>query len=304
MTAPGHEGQRPPRTSKRARVAVAYAVVAIVWGSTYLAIRIALETCPPLLLGGTRVILAGSLLLLAGRWRGEAWPRPRDWRAAAVTGGLFFVIGNGLIIVAEQASISTGVVSICVATMPLWATLFSRGFGERVSPIEWFGVLLGFAGVGLLKIGGDLHAQPWAVAAVLIAPMGWALGSVLSRRLPVATGLIGTALPMLAGGAEFMTLGILVRETPALPSLRSALAIAYLLVFGSIAGFTAYRYLLSHTRPAFAASYAYVNPLVAVVLGVTLAGEHFGASAALGAAIVIGAVAVVARARSLRPSER
>jgi drug/metabolite transporter (DMT)-like permease len=282
----------------RTLLLVAFFLVCTVWGSTYLGIRIALESFPPFLLGAVRFLTAGGVLYALARWRGEPALRWAEWGSAAVTGSLLFVVGNGLVNVAEQ-SVSSGLASVLVATMPLWATLIGRFFGTPPSARELAGVGLGLVGVAVLNLGGELRASPAGAACAMLAPMGWALGSMLSRRMPLPRGtMMRTAAQMLAGGAATAVVSLALHERlPGVPSARSIAAIVYLFVFGSLVGFSAFSYLLAHTRPAVATSYAYVNPVIAVVLGVVLAGERFGATSAVGAVIVLAAVVLVGRAK-------
>jgi drug/metabolite transporter (DMT)-like permease len=239
------------------------------------------------------------VLFAVARVRGEPAPRAAEWGSALLTGALLFVVGNGLINVAEQ-SVSSGLASVLVATMPLWATLMGRFFGATVSARELLGVVLGLAGVAVLNLGGELRASPTGAACALLAPMGWALGSMAQRRLPLPPGtMMRTASQMLGGGAALTVVALAAGERfAAVPSARAIGAVVYLCVFGSLVGFTAYSYLLAHTRPAVATSYAYVNPVIAVVLGVVLAGEHFGATSGVGAVIVLAAVVLVGRAKA------
>ncbi len=279
-------------------VLLAYAAVCTIWGSTYFGIRLALESFPPFFIGALRFLVAGLALFVFARVRGERPPTVREWGAALMSGTLFFVVGNGFVNLAERL-VSTGLVSVLVATMPLWATVFARLFGETASRGEVAGVILGLVGVAVLNLGGELRASPVGAALSLLAPMAWALGSMVSRRLPAPPGIMRIAAPMLTGGASMALVGFAtnehLRETP---SAGSIAAVAYLCVFGSLVGFSAFSYLLRHTRPALAMSYAYVNPVIAVVLGVLFLGEHFGVTSTLGASIVLVAVIVVARARS------
>ncbi len=278
--------------SRRTWLIVAFAIVSIVWGSTYLGIRVALETYPPFLLGALRFVLAGAALLAAARLRGEPMPSRREWGSAAVTGGLFFVIGNGLVNVAE-ATVSSGLASVLVATMPLWMTVFGRLFGATASPREIAGVVLGLSGVLILNLGGDLRASPSGAVICLLAPLGWSLGSLASQRMPLPAGMMRTATQMLTGGVAMFLVSLLLHEHAGPPTARTTLAVGYLCVFGLLIGFTAYSYLLRHTRPAVASSYAYVNPVIAVVLGIAMAGEKFGVQSAVGAVVVLAAVALV-----------
>jgi drug/metabolite transporter (DMT)-like permease len=282
----------------RGRIVAAFLAVSFLWGSTYLAIRVALEGFPPFFIGAARFLVAGALLFVVARLRGERPPTAREWGSAAILGGLFFVVGNGLVNAAER-SVSSGLASVLVATMPLWATVFSRFAGTRVSRGEVAGVVLGFAGVVVLRLGGDLSASGAGVAFALIAPMGWALGSVLSRRLAQASGTMTTSAQMLCGGAGTLIVSVAAGEHPtAAVSVRAVAAAVYLAVFGSLVGFTAYTFLLRHTRPAVPTSYAYVNPAVALLLGVLLGGEHVGVVSVVGTAIVLAAVLVVTRFRN------
>ena len=284
-------------SAQRARLIVAFVAVSFVWGTTYFAIRVALHSFPPFRMGGIRFLVAGSVLYVAMRWRGAAAPTARQWGSAAITGALLLMVGNGAITVAQR-HLTSSVAAIIVATMPLWAVIFARFFGDRPTRGEAFGVVLGFTGVAVLNFGGDLAGNGLSAALASLAPMGWALGSLLSRRLPLAAGSLAMAMQMLAGGAAMMLLSVSLREhaTAAL-SARSVSAIAYLIVFGSLIAFSAYGYLLRNTRPAIATSYAYVNPLVALAVGATLGGESVGLSTVLGAAVILAGVFLLSRAR-------
>jgi drug/metabolite transporter (DMT)-like permease len=288
--------------ARPAYVALAYVAVSVLWGTTYLAIRVALESYPPFLLGGVRFLAAGATLYVVALLRRERTPRAAEWGASALTGCLLFVAGNGLVNLAEQ-SVSSGLASVLVTTMPLWATIMARLFGERVSIGEAAGVLLGLAGVAVLNMGGDLRASPTGAVLLLLAPMGWALGSIAGRRLPLPGGMMRTATQMLVGGVGCLVVGAIAGEHPVLRgSGRAIAAVVYLWIFGSLVGFSAYSYLLKHTRPAVATSYAYINPVIAVILGVVLAHESFGAASLLGAVIVLAAVVLVGRAKARMPA--
>jgi drug/metabolite transporter (DMT)-like permease len=299
----------PPRPSRhQARLVAAYLAVCLLWGSTYLGIRVALESFPPFFLGAVRFLLAGAVLFAFARARREPTPRPAEWASALLTGSLFFVVGNGFLNLAER-SVSSGLASVLVATMPLWTTLFARFFGQRITRMEALGVVLGLVGVVVLNADGELRASPGGAFFALLAPMGWALASLASPRLPLPAGvMMRTAAQMLGGGAALLVVSLCLREPAAwelsrqtggaVLSARSLAALAYLTVFGSLVGFSAYTLLLEHTRPVVATSYAYVNPVIAVVLGVAFAGERFGLASFVGAAIVLAAVATVGVARA------
>ena len=290
----------PAARSTRTLVVLAFIAVCVVWGSTYLAIRVSLEGFPPFLGGAFRFLLAGSFLFVVLRARGERAPTAIEWRGAAITGALFFVFSNGFVILAEQ-SVPSGLVSVMVAVMPLWATLFERFTGTRVGKLEWMGIALGLAGVVVLNLGGELRASGAKGNGALfglIAPMSWALGSVVSKRLTLPKGAMCTASQMLCGGALMgVAGGVLGERFDHAPPARAIFALAYLLVFGSLVGFTAYIYLLHHTRMSVATSYAYVNPVIALALGVFFGGERIDRASAVGAAVVLAAVVLITRAR-------
>jgi drug/metabolite transporter (DMT)-like permease len=273
----------------------------VIWGSTYLAVSVALETLPPFLLAGTRFMVAGALLYGVLRLRGAPHPTPRQWGAAARIGVLLLVLGNGLVVISQQW-VSSGVAAVVVSTMPLWLALFTtaRGRGHagapEVSRREWIGLLVGFAGAALLHLGGDLRAAHAGALLILLAPVAWALGSLYSRSLPLPEGPMAVAAEMLAGGVVMLGVSALSGEhLAAAPSARSLLALAYLTLFGSIVALSAYTYLLRNTRPAIATSYAYVNPIVAIALGVLLGGERASATTWAAAAIVGAGVVIVSR---------
>jgi drug/metabolite transporter (DMT)-like permease len=293
---------KPTRKARPSEIVLAFVAVSVIWGSTYYGIRVALESFPPFLLGALRFVFAGALLYGVLRVRGEEPPTPVEWGGAALTGVLFFVIGNGLVNLAEQ-SLSSGLASVLVATMPLWATLFERFVGGRVTRREWAGIALGLTGVAVLNLGSDLRASGWGAVFGLAAPMGWALGSIGTKRLPLPCGAMRTASQMLAGGLAMLLVGIVRGEhLPSSPPARSVLAVAYLAVFGSLVGFTAYAFLLRHTRAAVATSYAYVNPVIAVALGAALGGERLVVTSAVGTAVTLGAVLMLTGAKTRRQS--
>ncbi len=278
---------------ERFAVLAALLAVSVVWGSTYLGIRIALEGFPPFLMAGVRFVIAGALLF-AGLWlRGAPAPTPRQWRSAALVGGLLLLGGNGGVVVAEQ-SVASGLAALGVATVPLWSALFAGAWGQWPRRLEWAGLAVGFGGVALLNVGGGLRASPLGALALLVAPVSWALGSMWSRRLDLPGGLMTSAAEMLAGGVLLLvTSAALGERPPAALALRPTLALAYLIVFGSWVGFSAYLFLLRRVRPAIATSYAYVNPVVAMVLGVAVAGERIEWGEWAATPVILAGVALV-----------
>lgn len=292
-----------PRPVSPLAVLFALALLYVIWGSTYLAIRFALEGgYPPLLLGGIRFVLAGGLMYAVLRWRGVPAPTRPQWRNCAAMGVLLLGLGNGLVCIAEQ-SVSSGLAAVAVASAPLWIGLFSAARGQYPRGLEWLGLAIGFVGVLWLNAGSSLTASPVGLVALLIAPVAWAFGSVWSRGRDLPSPFMTAAAQMLCGGAAMLAVGTLLGERfAALPTLQATLSLAYLLTFGSIVGFTAYIWLLHHVRPTLAGSYAYVNPAVAVLLGAWLAAERFGAHDLGAMAVILAGVVAISLARARRPA--
>lgn len=283
-----------PRTASVFAIAMALAVLYVVWGSTYLGIRFALEGgWPPLLMAGLRFLAAGGVLFAVLRLRGVPMPTRRQWRNCAFMGVLLLGGGNGLVCIAEQ-HVSSGLAAIAVASVPLWIGLFSVLRGQHPGRIEWIGLGIGFLGVLWLNAGSSLTASPQGLVPLLIAPVAWAFGSVWSKGRDLPSPFMGAAAQMLCGGALMLAAGLLTGERlDGMPSTKGVLAVAYLAAFGSVVAFSAYVWLLHHVRTTLAGSYAYVNPVVAVVLGAWLAAERFSAHD-LGAmaVILLGVVAI------------
>ena len=265
----------------------------LIWGSTYLGIRYALESYPPFMLAGLRFLCAGLVLYGFLRMRGLPVPNARQWRNAAFTSVFLLGLGNGLICLAEQ-HVGSGVSAVAVASMPLFAALFAGMYGEWPSRRETAGLVIGFAGVIVLNLGSSLSGSRLGAIALLTAAAAWALGSAWSRHREMPPGAMNTAAQMLCGSGVLLAFAILHGEKfPPHPTLRATLAIAYLAVFGSIIAFSAYLYVLHRARPVVATSYAYVNPSVAVLLGVLFAGEHVGPLDLSGMAIIVVGVVVI-----------
>jgi drug/metabolite transporter (DMT)-like permease len=272
----------------------------VIWGSTYLAIRYALESYPPFLLAGVRFLIAGVLLFGFLRLRGMAAPSARQWRNAAITGVLLLGFGNGLVCFAEQR-VSSGIAAVAVASMPLFAALSSGMYREWPTPRERVGLGIGFVGVVVLNLGNGLSASRLGAAALLVAAMCWAFGSVWSKRQDMPAGPMNTAAQMLCASIALILVALAAGERlPRHPTLHATLATGYLVVFGSIIAFSAYLYVLKNARPALATSYAYVNPPVAVLFGLLLVGEHVGPYDLAGMAVILLGVAVITLARQKR----
>ncbi len=268
-------------------VAAALAAVYLIWGSTYFAIRIVVETYPPFLSGAIRMGIAGALMFVVLWLRGHALPTWRQWKALAVMGIFLVLLANGLVNVAET-EVSSGLAAIAVASMPLWAAMFSSLKGRHLTRVEWTGLIIGFVGVLWLNAGSDLRGSPIGMICLIIAPISWAWGSVWSRDQDLPVPFISAAGQMLCGAVWMVIVGLALGEQLAVSQISqsSTLALLYLIFFGSIIGFTAYIWLLNHVRAALATSYAYVNPVIAVLLGFTFLDEQFNTQA-IGAMLLI-----------------
>lgn len=309
MSAPA---QAPPAPA-RWRIVAAFAAVYVIWGSTYLAIRIAIDTLPPFLMAGMRFLLAGSLLAGWARARGAAPPARGHWLSAAMLGALFLVGGNGGVVWAEQR-VPTGLTSLLVACTPVWTVLVDwlRPGGARPGGRTVVGLAVGFAGVALLVAPGRLGGapvDPAGAVVLLLASLSWSVGSVYTRQLPQpASPLLATGMQMLCGGVALAAGGMLAGEATRLTAgaftPRAIAAVLYLVVFGSLIGFTAFTFLLRHASPARVATYAYVNPVVAVGLGWALAGETLSPRAFAAAAVILSAVVLIQRSRDPAPVRR
>ena len=291
----------------QALVLAAFAAVYLIWGSTYLGIRLAIDSLPPLLMAGTRFVLAGGLLYLVLRLRGEPNPDRGHWRSAVGVGALLLMAGNGGVCWAQQ-TVPSGVVALIVAAVPLWIMLMDwlRPGGRRPSPQVVAGLLVGMTGVGLIVLGrdpqGQRMVQPAAAAVLVAANLCWAAGSIYARhaRQP-ASALMAVALQMLTGGALQLLLGLALGEAESLDlgriTARSAWAFAYLTLVGSLVGYTAYVWLLQVSTPARVSTHAYVNPFVAVLLGRLVLHEPVPRSVVLAGALILASVVLITRRR-------
>ncbi len=285
----------------RSRIVLAFAIVYLVWGSTYLGIRFAIESIPPFLMAAARFLIAGAVLYAWSLREGGAAPTRRQWWNATVVGILLLTFGNGLVTWAEL-KVPSGIAALIVAAMPVWLVLFEavRPGGTRPTVLVLAGVALGLLGqvvlIGPSTKGAAVNLV--AVVALVIATMSWAAGSLRARLVDLpASRSRTTAMEMLGGGVGLLIIGLLHGEAPALLAAdltsRSLLALGYLTVFGSLLAFTAFVWLNTHVAPARVATYAYVNPVVAVFLGWLLAGEPVTTRTLLGAGIIVGAVVMI-----------
>ena len=292
----------------------AFAAIYIVWGSTYLAIRVMVDSMPPLLAGGSRFLFTGAILYGWARWRGVPAPSRKLWGPAFILGALFFLLGNGGVSWAETR-IPSGLTALLAATSPLFTVLFlsKRGGWQRPPARVLLGIAAGLGGVALLVAPGEIiggaHADLLGAAAITAAAIAWAGGSVLSHAVPLhPSPPLATGMKMLAGGVLLVGAGLAMGEGSGLSTSmltpKAMMAWAYLVVFGSLIGFSAFTYLLRVTTPEKVSTSAFVNPLVAVALGWAILGESVSARTLVAAAIIVGGVVLIRLRRASPPVER
>ena len=308
-------GQEHP-ASNPTRLLIAFALVYVVWGSTYLGIRVGIESFPPLLLAGTRHLITGLILYPLLRWKTGVRPSAAHWRLSFITGFLLLFVGNGGVCIAER-TVPSGIAALLVATVSLWMVLIDwwRPGGVRPVPRVIAGLILGFSGLVLLvgprNLGGSGRVDPVGVLILAIASLSWAAGSVYSKHAGGLSGspLLGVAMQSLCGGAVLWIAGFFSGEVRQLHlaaiSTRSWLALGYLIAFGSIVGFTAYIYILKKSTATRVATYALVNPVVALFLGWLFVGESLTLRTVIAAAVILTAVLLVITAphRELAPAK-
>ncbi len=273
----------------------------VVWGSTYLGIQIALASFPPFFLMASRFLVAGALLFAWLKLRGVPAPTLREWRDALIIGTLLLGGGMGLTALGEE-TVSSGLTAVFIASAPLMLAVFAGLFGKWPTAREWAGILVGFGGVALLAAGGDFSAHPGGVLCVLGAVASWTFGSVLAqKKMQLAPGAMGFASEMIMGGVALLAISLLRGESMGHLSTPAVGAWAYLVVAGSLAGFSAYMYLLSNVSNALASSYAYVNPVIAVAIGSVFAHEAIGGRELLAMAVILGSVIMLTTSRKAAP---
>jgi len=296
-----------PRLRAPARVSplvlLGFATVYVVWGSTYLAMRVGIESFPPLILAGMRHLLVGLILYPLMRWKTRERPTLGQWRTAIITGSLLMFLGNGGVCIAEE-TVPSGIAALLVATVCLWMVIVDwlRPGGVRPLPRVAAGIVLGFGGLALLvgpaNLGGSKRVDPVGAGILLFASLAWACGSLYSKHgtLP-RSPMLGVAMQSLAGGVALWIASFFTGEVRELHlaaiSTRSWIALAYLIVFGSAMGFTAYLYILKNSTAARVGTYAFVNPVVALFLGWLMAGETITLRTVLAAAVILTAVILV-----------
>ena len=292
----------PARTAFDMRLVLALAAVYVIWSSTYLVMKLAVVELPPLLMASIRFVAAGLVMLFIAMRRGVAIPPLRDWMRVLPIGALLFLGGNGLVSIA-QLSVTSGGAAVVCAMMPLWVGVLGVITGERPTKREWLSLVIGFVGIIVLMGGPSLAGEPLHVVMIVAAPICWALGSVMARRLPSSIGgdpFMLPAMEMLTGGAALAVVGAFAGERIPLDASSGAwLSLAFLIVFGSLVAFTAYNWLLRNARPTVATSYAYVNPVLAVLLGAAATGEPLGVTTVIANVLIV--VAVMLALRKPRP---
>jgi drug/metabolite transporter (DMT)-like permease len=294
--------------ASRAQIIAAFASIYLVWGSTYLAIRYAIETIPPFTMGGARFLVSGGMLYAWARYRGAPKPTRLNWRNAAIAGAFLLLGGNGAVVWAEQF-VPSGLTALLVSILPFWLVIIEwvRPPRRRPSGLVLVGLVLGFVGIIVLigpgSLGGDGDIPLLGAFVLILGSLSWAIGSFWSRDAALPkSGLLTTGMEMLAGGSLLLLVGVVSGELTDFDIQRvsrdSAIGLLYLITFGSLIGFTSYIWLLDKVSPAILGTYAYVNPIVAVLLGWAIAGETLSIRTGVAAAIVICAVALITSARS------
>lgn len=303
-----HNTKPMPTISLRVQIALAFLSIYTIWGSTYLAIRIAIETLPPFLMAGIRFLIAGTPLYLWTRLRGAPSPTRANWKAAAIVGGLLLLGGNGGVVWAEQM-VPSGLTAVLITTVPLWMALLEWKRYERRRPAApiILGLIVGFAGVALLvgpeELAGSGGIDRIGATVLILASLSWAIGSLYSRRAPLPSSpWQSTGMEMVSGGALLMLASLVSLEwygfQPTEVSLPSLVAFVYLITVGSLIGLTSYIFLLKTTTAAKVSTYAYVNPVIAVILGWAIAGEELTLRTLAAAAIIVAAVVVITTYRA------
>ena len=295
----------------RTKVWLALIALYIVWGSTYLAIRFAVETIPPFMMAGVRFLVSGAILYAWRRAAGDPAPTPRQWRSAVIVGLLLLLGGNGLVSWAEQ-HVASGIAALMVASIPLWMALLDA-FRPRSTKPDWkvvLGLLIGFGGIALLvsssggiSTGDDLDFA--ALGVLLLAALIWSYGSLYARDAEMpSSSLLGTGIEMLGGAAGLFIVATLAGEWSQLDvahiSTDSLTGLAYLILFGSLVGFVSYSWLLRNAPISLVSTYAYVNPVVAIFVGAWLAGEELTPRIIISALVIIGSVLVINLSKQTR----
>ncbi len=287
-----------PNRKQTLLVVIALFCTYIFWGSTYLAIRFGIESFPPFLMAGVRFLIAGFILYVVMRLLGSANPTLAEWKGASVVGLLLPAMGNGTVCYVQQ-SVSSSVAALSIATVPIWMAIFASLWGHQITKREWIGIAVGFIGIVLLNLGGSLHGDFVSALLLGFAAASWSFGSVWGKHLAMPKGLMGAACQMLIGGFALMLLSSLAGESwPQFISVKSWAAMLFLIVFGSIATYSAYQWLLKNVAPLVASSNTFVNPVVAFIVGIFFANETISKNEYIALAVIIIGVLLILTSNS------
>ncbi len=287
------------------RITTALLIVYIVWGTTYYALDVAMQTLPPVLMNGARFVVAGLAMLAIARWQGPPWPTAAQWRASALIGGLMAFAAMALVVLAQKAGIGSGLMATVVTTMPMWLALWTRWGGERVPVTSWLGLVLGAAGAMLLALEGDFSTTLLGTLCAFGAPLAWSIGSYASRRLSLPAPAMASAAQWLLGGVMGVVAALLFEPSArsfqlAQVSAVSVIAWVYLVVLGTMVTLNAYLWLLKNASAALAGSYSFVNPVVALAVGVWLGGERLTGWVFMALPLIGAALALILYGRDLQ----
>jgi drug/metabolite transporter (DMT)-like permease len=304
MSAIETSGKAAREPAEITKIALAFSVIYLVWGSTYLAIRVVVASVPPLLAAGIRMVLAGTLLYAWARFHGGAAPSRREWKSVLIIGALMFFGCYGCLFWAEQ-TLPSGLAAVLVAMLPLWTLILEILFlrTQRLTPLLCLGLALGFAGVVVISGPGTAGAQLLPALMVIASNLFWAIGSILSKRLELPRALsVSAGAQMMTGGWMLLLASVVTGEWRAAmaPTIDAVFGLIYLILVGSIAAYSAYVWLLHRMGPTRVSSYAYVNPVIALALGYFFGGERFQRAAILGSLLVLASVVLILNKRNAR----
>ncbi|MGV3582396.1 MAG: drug/metabolite exporter YedA [Methylophilus sp.] len=269
-----------------------------IWGSTYLAIRFGIESFPPFLMAGMRFTVAGVILYIVMRYLGAPNPTRQQWLGAGAVGILLPAMGNGTVCYVQQ-TVSSSVAALAIATAPIWMAIFSSLWGHKITKQEWLGIVIGFAGIVLLNLGGSLHGDISSALLLIFAAASWSFGSVWSKHLSMPQGLMGAACQMLVGGVALMVASSYVGELwPQTISVKSWAALVFQVVLGSLVAYSAYQWLLKNVRTLVASSNTFVNPVVAFIVGIAFANEHIAHNEYIALAVILAGVILILTSNS------
>jgi drug/metabolite transporter (DMT)-like permease len=303
----------PAPLTERVKIAIAFAAIYLIWGSTFLATRYAVKTIPPFFVSGTRFFLAGVVLFLFARSRNREPLTPRMWASATAMGALFFLICHGGLSWAAR-HIPSGISALLMASISMWTAIIEIAARSRTRPGPriMISLLVGFVGLALLIVRPELlagsHVGSVGAIVVLTGAFSWALGTVFTKKVPLPSSpVLSSGMQMMCGGALLLIAAFLSGQaqgwSPLNISQQGVIAMTYLTLIGSLVGFTCYVWLLNHCPPTQVATYAYVNPIIALILGFAIAGEHITERSLIASLIVVGSVAsIVTSKKPVRPA--